>query len=159
MYYDSTYMGNAKTKKIMKIVFVLALIASGYFIKSNRDHIRGILEDCNYTIGTVKTFFEAKPVMWGTGGRGQSVRFRYTVGGVEFEGTRSLRLPHEGIEKGDRFIVAYSNKNAENSVMLFDHPIREDSDFEKWLEEFKTNPPRLRTRRNHLPVNSAQIEE
>jgi len=137
-------MGNAKTKKIMKIVFVLALIASIYFIMRNHDKINSILDDPEYTIGTVECFMPEGRLNMAPS---SSVRYRYTVDGVEFESTRSLRLPREGIEKGDRFIVAYSNKNAENSVMLFDYPIKEDSDFEKWLEEFKINPPRLRTPR------------
>nr|WP_297165631.1 hypothetical protein [uncultured Dysgonomonas sp.] len=42
--------------------------------------------------------------------------------------------------KGDLFLVIYDTLNPENCQILFDYPIKDSSDFIRYLEEFKTKP-------------------
>ena len=46
------------------------------------------------------------------------------------------------MKEGERYVVLYYNQDVNKSNMLFLYPIKEDSDFEKYLEEFKDNPPK-----------------
>ena len=121
------------------IIFVIGMVIYVYFSRRLDNEVRSILDDCGYAVGSIELFLKA------TGNRGTTtsqVRYRYNADGNEIEARQSYSVPHEGIEKGDKYIVAYSNKNVKKSVMLFDYPIKQEGDFEKYLEKFKINPPR-----------------
>lgn len=42
--------------------------------------------------------------------------------------------------EGDEYLVIYDTLNPENCQILFDYPIKDSSDFIRYLEEFKTKP-------------------
>lgn len=44
---------------------------------------------------------------------------------------------------GKRFVVAFDSTNTENCIMLFDYPVKDDSDFFRYLEEFRSCLPKL----------------
>jgi len=128
------------TKKnilIWGMLTVFALMVIKIASRSIDNDIKSLFDDCEYSVGTVKTFFipnnPPRPYL----------RYKYYVDGVEFEGREYYKFPpREGVEAGERYIVAYSNKNVKKSVMFFNYPIKQDDDFEKYLEKFKVNPPR-----------------
>ena len=128
------------TKKnilIWGMLTVFAFIVIKVASRSIENDVKNLLDDCEYTVGTVKTFFiPNKPPE-------PYLRYKYNVDGNEFEGREYYKfLLHQGVEAGKQYIVAYSNKNVKKSVMLFEYPIEQDDDFEKYLEKFKVNPPR-----------------
>ncbi|MDR2037434.1 MAG: hypothetical protein LBQ60_05880 [Bacteroidales bacterium] len=116
--------------------FIVIKIAS----RSIENDVKSLLENCEYTVGTVKVFFiPNKPP-------DPYLRYKYYVDGTEIEGREYHNLVltrgMKGAEVDERYIVAYSKKNVKESVMLFKYPIKQAGDFEKYLEEFKINPPR-----------------
>ena len=72
----------------------------------------------------------------------------YKVDDTDIEGKRYHKFPPRVVEKGDKYIVAYSNKNAKNSVMLFDYPTKQDGDFERYLVKFNPHCGLIRTSKN-----------
>ena len=116
-------------------------------------HGEELLNNREYAVGTVKTFFipnnPPEPYL----------RFTYNVNGIEIVGRDYYRFPPRVVEAGDRYIVVYSSKNARNSMLLFAYPIKEDGDFEKYLEQFKRSPPGFRPTRRLIirPPNELNI--
>ena len=128
-------MWTKKNILIFGVALVFAVLMYVYGTLNQHKDAISILSDCEYTVGTVETFFipnnPPRPYL----------RYKHFVDGVEFEGRQYYRFPPRVVEKGDKYIVAYSNKNVKHSVLLFDYPIREDGDFERYLERFKISPP------------------
>ena len=119
------------------ILSVISIIMIYYGKVGHENDVKSILEDCEYTVGTVKVFFFAisPPEPY--------VEYKYKVDNTEIEGKRYHKFPpREGVEKGEKYIVAYSNKNLKKSLLLFDYPVKEEGDFENYLKKFKYNPPR-----------------
>ena len=129
------------TKKnilIWGILLIFGIIVYNIATRSLDNKIKSILDDCGYAVGTVKTFFipNNPPSPY--------LRYNYNVGGTEFEGKEYYIFPpREGVEAGEKYIVAYSNNNMKKSLMLFKYPIKQEADFENYLEEFKVSPPRF----------------
>jgi len=136
-------MENRK-EKIQNILFSLFIIGLMAYltvkIVLERDENK-ILDDCGFAVGTVEAFF------YSASNRSfvrYDLKYKYNVDGIEFEGKKHSFVPREGVKRGDKYIVAYSNKNVKNSVMLFEYSIKQDGDFEKYIEKFKVNPPKFR---------------
>ena len=131
------------TKKNILILGLLAIFALMVIKISSRsieNDVKILFDDCGYTVGTVKHFFipNNPPDPY--------LRYKYYLDSVEIEGKeyRNLVLTRgmKGVKVGEQYIVAYSNKNKKKSLMLFNYPIKQDCDFESYLEKFKINPPR-----------------
>jgi len=124
------------TKNILiwGILTVFALMVIKIASRSIENDVKNLLDDCGYTVGTVKIFFipNSPPRPY--------LRYRYNVDGVEIEGKMYYKWPpRDGAKAGEQYVVAYSNKDVKKSIMLFDYPIKQEGDFEKFL---KVNPPR-----------------
>ena len=121
---------------VFGILSVISIIMIYYGKAGIENEEKSILEDCEYTVGTVKIFFMAisppEPYL----------EYKYKIDNTENEGKRYYKFPPRVVEKGDKYIVAYSNKNAKKSLLLFDYPIKEEGDFENYLKNFKINPPK-----------------
>jgi len=138
-------------------IITIILILNVSLNRASYREIGDVLGDYKYTVGTVELVIKYRV---GVEPGGPQVRYTYSVKGRKFHARQNVRgVPRDRVQAGQQYIVVYSKKNPNNSFMLFRFPVKEEGDFEKWLKEFKTNPPRLRTRRNHLPTNSAQIEK
>ena len=130
--------------KIQDYLFLLLIIGLiAYLIVRivlDRDE-KKILNDCGFNVGTVEIFFYSansrSPIAY-------VLKYKYDVDGIEFEGRKHSFVPREGVKIGDKYIVAYSNENVKNSVMLFEYSIKQEVDFEKNIEKFKVNPPQFR---------------
>ena len=48
-----------------------------------------------------------------------------------------------GVQKGDKYLVIYNEKNPKESCMLFEYPIKDSKDFERYIKELKNNPKKL----------------
>ena len=119
-----------------------------YFVRRIDSKVKNIFDDCGYSIGTVIVF-----VPWTSGVSTQHIEYRYYVEGDEIKGKGSSYLvPTSGIEEGEKYIVVYSKKNVKNSVMLFKYSIKQDGDFENYLEEFTINPPRFIPRKQRKDI-------
>ena len=131
------------TKKnilIWGMLTVFAFIVIKIASRSIENDVKNLLDDCEYTVGTVKTFFipNSPPRPY--------LRYKYYVDGVEIEGKKYHHLVltrgMKGVEVGEKYVVAYSNRNVKKSIMLVEYPIKQDDDFENYLKKFKVNPPR-----------------
>jgi len=133
---------------ILSILFIIGMFAYNYTTRRLDNKVKSIFDDCGYTVGTVDVFLK---VPLNSGGVLPHVEYRYKVGGDEINGEGGYYfMPLDGVEKGEKYIVLYSNKDVRNSVMLFKYPIKQDVDFEKYLEEFKINPPKFISRKRFM---------
>ncbi len=135
------------TKKKILIYGLLTIIAL-MLIKIGRkmeEKIeRTILEDCTYTIGTVTSFHLSSS-------SSPELKYNYIVDGIEIEGRRYYKYipyeyyknPPQNSKEKELFVVAYSNNNVKKCLLLFDYPIKQEGDFDKYLDNFKVNPPRI----------------
>lgn len=46
-------------------------------------------------------------------------------------------------KKGEKYLVIYSKKDPDLCQILFDHPIKDSTDFKNYMNEFKTKPLNL----------------
>ena len=73
---------------------------------------------------------------------GPQVHFSYFVNNKEYEQHDEYVL-EVGQKEGDKFLVAYYIDKPQKSIMLFRYPVKNSSDYQKYLEEFKTKRPEL----------------
>lgn len=65
------------------------------------------------------------------------------INGRRIETRSSILLPTNytwGEPEGKDFLVVYDSLDTQTCVLLFDYPIKDSSDYVRYLEEFKQNP-------------------
>ncbi|MFA6922994.1 MAG: hypothetical protein WC223_01960 [Bacteroidales bacterium] len=133
---------------IIIISFILILILNKTTQKENDK----IISNGSYTIGTVSVYSSGKgaiiaPKIINSPSNPPWVKYTYTVNNKIYNNrynAGNYKMPFEGVNEGERYLVVYKKDKPEKSLMLFDYPIRNDSDFEKYMEEFKKHPPNLK---------------
>jgi len=77
-----------------------------------------------------------------------SISFNYSVNSKEYHGgdTRCFEDSSEAADAftnkdkakpGDKFLVLYNNEKPKKSIIRLDYPIRDSSDFKRYVKEFK----------------------
>ncbi len=93
-------------------------------------------KDFNYSIGKVISVSYSK--------RLNSIVFEFNCSNtkiiVEKDGI-NFHIP-QNIKEKQKFITVFSNNDCENSMLLFDYPIMDSTDFYNYVERFKINPPK-----------------
>lgn len=152
-------MNNIKfTKKnviIWCILFVVGIIILCWSLNRTETKIKEIFENCEYTIGIVTIFHKATPKIGQfTDGTPRYIEYSFLINGVEMTHMdQSNYNQNDEVRVGDKYIVIYSKNNPKNSIILVDYPIFSTSDFEKYIEEFKINPPKYVSRKDRQLKN------
>lgn len=58
---------------------------------------------------------------------------------TNFNTRSSTNLPDEGVVAGQRYLVVYNADKPEESRILFDKPIQDSADFDRYIAELKEN--------------------
>ena len=130
--------------KYFEYVFVFVCIIVFIIIRVSGDkETKRILHNAKYTIGTV-TYFNSgtgtivSPRLVGQPGDSPFIKFVYTVNGLEYENSYSSNISRITVENtgpGDKYVVAFDKNDPQKSRILFDKPIKNDTDFKKYLQD------------------------
>ena len=78
-------------------------------------------------------------------GSSQYIVISYKVNGKEYQVHSDYNVPFDnGPEAGEMFMAMYLPNEPEKCALLFDYPIKDSSDYNRYIEEFKKNPPKLK---------------
>ena len=122
---------------------IIVIIIYVYTVRTRYEGRNSTLEKFGaYTIGEVEEFF---PVNYGGGVRtSPEIKFYYNVNGKEYLEESFYNVPDKnGPMKGSLFIAIYLPNNPENCILLLDYPVKDSSDYKNYIEQFKSNPPKL----------------
>ncbi len=66
---------------------------------------------------------------------GSSVKYKYQVDKMHHSDIGIL-IP-DSLKKGDKFLVLYLEKDPRKSILLLDKPIKDSTDFQRYVHEFE----------------------
>jgi hypothetical protein len=140
---------NSMNKIIFFLVAISAVIGIIVFNNINRKKIAEIVSNSSYTIGTVQFFSSHKgaifvPKVTSSPSKPTQVDFSYNVNGKKYINKYDeafFKMPSMGIQKGEQYLVIYNVHHPDKSLILFDYPIKNKTDFDRYMKFFKTNPP------------------
>jgi hypothetical protein len=74
------------------------------------------------------------------------IDFTYQVSGKLYEsnysdGDNGWSVPDGNYNKGDRYMVQYEQTNPSIARLLFAYPVKDSTDYKKYVDLFKMNPP------------------
>jgi hypothetical protein len=55
----------------------------------------------------------------------------------------SFYIPEAGVRVKEKYMVALDKNSPHNSFILFNYPIKDSTDFKRYLKGFKFNPPKF----------------
>jgi len=117
----------------------------------NKNENERIFANPNYTIGEVVYYSPSKgaimvPNVVNAPPKSAEIKYVFLIDKQEFTNYYNAgiyKVPPEGIKVGEKYLVVYLKTNSQKSRMLFDYPVTDSADFTRYMEEFKTNPPKL----------------
>jgi hypothetical protein len=101
-----------------------------------------LIQKPGYCIGIVGFYAYGKS--------GSQIAFEYTVSNIKYyadygDQTNGWSVPnYKGYKAGDLFMVQYDLNNANTARMLFNYPVKDSTDYKRYVEQFKTTPPVLK---------------
>lgn len=94
------------------------------------------MSEVDNTIGTYRRHYSSKTY--------SSYIYDYEVGGVQYNGSDSFASRNYPRERGNedyegkQFLVLYDKEDPKNSIIRFDYPIKDSTDFRRYVDEFET---------------------
>ena len=137
-------MGKIQQKMNGPILLIVTLVILGVMMYGNKNRIESqnkyFEENGLYTIGRVIEYRAH------TGsGSSSYIRISYKVNGEEYEVESDYNAPFKnGPESGEMFMALYLPNEPKKCALLFDYPVKDSSDYKKYIYEFKKNPPKLK---------------
>jgi len=137
-----------KLDDIFVIVFFFGVII--FIVQSKKSMVKQIEANKMYSIATIVLYKEANFTLVPRGATihsGSSLHITFfdhmtnseTYAVVVLGGTPSN--PAEQI--GKQFMVVYDYKKPKNCILLEDCPVRDSTDYIRYIEKFKNNPPNI----------------
>ena len=124
-----------------------------YVLHKEKEDNKIIIDNSQYTIGKITFYSSSKsgiivPKIVHSNPKPTSVDYKYLVDTIEYEngypsGNGISYIPDSGVQKGNKYLVIYNEKNPKESRMLFEYPIKDSKDFERYIKELKNNPKKL----------------
>lgn len=126
------------------IIIAVVIISLGMIIwgkKGKNENLASYLGNYDFEIGEVITL-NKRGAMNGVIGH-WSLIYTFEVDGVSYKKfyDASFYKVNSTTELYGKYVVIYNKENPENSLLLSDHLIRSNADFEKFKEEFKFKVP------------------
>lgn len=122
------------TLTIIVVLSITILILGRIDWSKNCDKL---LENCDYSIGCV-TVLTSTPKF-------PSAKYKNTVLNKEYNSaifSSFYRMP-ENVNEGEKFLVAYDKLDYYKRLILFKYPIKDSSDFIKYIKELNNNKAKL----------------
>lgn len=126
------------------VLFIIGLAGILYFnIKEKKGNER-IMSNTQYAVGEVLKYDpgNSQSIPGYSTARSPFVEYNYKVEEqiiTNFNTRSSTNLPDEGVVAGQRYLVVYNADKPEESRILFDKPIHDSADFDRYVEELKEN--------------------
>jgi len=144
----------SKTNKIILMLAICATIGIIIMNKIDKKKINKIVSNSSYTVGTVQFYSSCRggifvPKVISSSSKPAEVKFSYNVNGKKYTNRYNggfFKMPLEGIQKGEQYLVIYNVHHPDKSLILFDYPIKNETDLDRYMEKFKTNPPDFKFR-------------
>jgi len=128
--------------RVFKSSYGILILAGVWIIlhfldKSTNKSEAELMKSGKFTVGTFKGY------SYSPGSRGSDERFEYFFydsngkyhnGRSTFGGKYPDRKQRKALFKGDKFLILY---NTTGSLILFDYPINDSTDFSRYIEEFE----------------------
>jgi hypothetical protein len=74
-----------------------------------------------------------------------STRIAYKVNRINYYEESGYNVPGQnGPKAGEQFMAIYLPNKPKECAVLFNYPVKDSTDYKRYLEEFKTNPPKLK---------------
>jgi len=152
---NKKFMGRAINRKeiIEFSLFILGVLGIIIFKISDNKKNEDIFSDQGYVVGTVEQYESGQAyVGWVPNSyqltiRSPTITFTYKINKIQYSqnyASETFYVPdNKGIKKGEKYVVVYNLKKPEEARMLFDFPIADSTDFMRYIQEFKANPPNL----------------
>jgi hypothetical protein len=151
---NKKFMGRAINRKeiIEFSLFILGVLGIIIFKISDNKKNEDIFSDQGYVVGTVEQYESGQAyVGWVPNSyqltiRSPTITFTYKINKIQYSqnyASETFHVPVDGIKKGEKYIVVYNINKPKEARMLFDFPILDSTDFKKYVQEFKANPPNL----------------
>ena len=120
--------------------FIILIIGVVVFIllkNSIKDQYEYVINNGEFSIGTVLSYSKGKPVNIALNQPGESpkVKYKYSVNGKNYEYVLSasvMPIPQD-VVVGQQYLIKYLKDDPARSIMLFDYPIKEEGDFERYV--------------------------
>jgi hypothetical protein len=100
-----------------------------------------LIQKPGYCIGIVDFYAYGHP--------SSHITFEYTVSNIKYyasygDGQNGWSVPnYKGYKTGDQFMVQYDLNNPNTARMLFNYPVKDSTDYKRYVEQFNTTPPVL----------------
>lgn len=131
-----------QSKLLSGFLFIIFIALLFYYINDSLNGSRKEREDFllkgDYSIGVISSKSYSKP---------ESISFLYTVNNVEMKGGDTKFYMDKNAfgvfndkEKsipGKKFLVIYDTNNPKKSIIRLDYPIKDSSDFKRFVQEFE----------------------
>ena len=123
------------------VIMIKINIAENKQIFSNPEYSMGELKSYSGRVGAIVVpnlvNFQPKPA---------SVTYSFRVGtSIYFNSYNDAKYIIPSSLESDKgfYVVIYLKSDPKKSLILFNYPVKDSTDFARYLEEFKTSPPKL----------------
>jgi hypothetical protein len=123
-------------KPYSKILLLIGITILIYLLlKSKKEFENSLMNEGKLSIGTFESFSSSI----NNRGSGHSFKYKYINDvGELIKYTQLSKYPSKNVRKyvfeGDKFLILYNN---DGSLMLFDKPIKDSTDFQLYVREFE----------------------
>jgi len=133
-------------ENIFVLIVVIAMIILGTIKQDEREkYLHDLIQHASYSIGEVSYYSEQKnsiiaPKFANSTGKAPSVKYKFKVGDCLCSNKYdafTARVPSVGINEGEKYLVLYDKDNPEENRMFFDYPIKDSTDFNRFVKEFE----------------------
>ena len=126
------------------IVAILVFLFANYTLRQQRNERNSSFNQYGmFTLGCVVDYQHRISGAPGTN-TSPSIKFAYKVQGQNYVEESDYYVPDEnGPQVGSMFMAVYLPANPQKAALLLNYPVKNADDFNKYLEEFKTNRPKF----------------
>lgn len=116
----------------VSICLLFVIVLKIFYVYKNEQ----IYKEYNYSIGEVTYISYSKQL--------NIIEYEYYNSNKKIKVRKDswiFGIPHD-IKVKQKFVTIFSNSEYDNSILLFDYPIKDSTDFDIFLKKFKDNPPK-----------------
>lgn len=125
---------------ILGIIFIIAVVGYNVRTKEKEEYQKKLLANASYSIGEVSKYFPQKMRILNGTGKSANVEYHFMANAKEYINkyeASDAKVPDEGVSVGEKFLVLYLKDNPEESRMFFDYPVKDSTDFKRYVKEFE----------------------
>ncbi|NDW09750.1 hypothetical protein [Dysgonomonas sp. 520] len=142
-------MKNAIKKEYLLMLILLGVVFLIVFgsIYDRRSIRRNIHNDPAYAIATIDKYNNPSGNAQKTGSSlfisfYDNEKYIKTTSKVPLKKNGEVIVPGKDY-KGEKYIVIYNRDDSDECILLFNYPIKNEFDFDRYMKEFEKNPPVL----------------